>query len=275
MKNKVKDFFVANQAMLTSLHPGLTLHTLTREIDWLNTLHGFKLDLNDFFDELLTGKPLAYCVGYQYFYDAFYKVEPCTLIPRPESELIVARALELAANKKVRFADIGTGTGAIGLAIARNHASCEGVLSDISGDALTLAQHNYFCQKSRFAQSSKCEFIVSDRFEKISGEFDLIVSNPPYIKAQADLDQVSEQVKRYEPALALFLPDEEYTQWFTVFFNQVLAHLKPSGYFLMEGHEAHLDDLALLMGRSNKWKKIAVVPDLSGRARFIESQKNG
>src|SRR5690554_6489804 len=110
MKSKIQNFYQANESTLASLHPGLTLYTLTRELEWLHSLQGFRLELNQIFSELLEGRPLAYCIGYQYFYDAFYKIDPCTLIPRPESELLVARAIELAPKKHVRFADIGTGT---------------------------------------------------------------------------------------------------------------------------------------------------------------------
>lgn len=274
MRSKIQKFFSENEKTLTRLHPGLTLHTLTRELEWLNDLHGQKLNPSEIFHELLSGKPLAYCIGYQYFYDAFYQVAPCTLIPRPESELIVARALELIKKENIRFADIGTGTGAIGLAIARQLQKCEAVLTDISLDVLNLAKRNYFFQGHLFSQQ-KVEFVQSDRMTSVSGEFDLIVSNPPYIKRNADWEQVSEQVRNFEPELALFLPDDEYTAWFSTFFKQIDQHLAPNGHFLMEGHEAHLDDLAKLMGALDIFSEIRVCADLTGRPRFIESKKNG
>lgn len=271
---QIQEFYKRNEATLTSLHPGLTLYTLTREIEWLNGLHGFKLDPSAIFSELLKGKPLAYCIGYQYFYDAFFQVDPCTLIPRPESELIIARATELGMKSDLRFADIGTGTGAIGLALARAFPACHAVLSDISMEALALAKRNYYCQGHMFT-AQEIKFVHSDRFLAITSEYDLIVSNPPYIKRHADWDQVSPQVRDYEPELALFLPDAEYELWFKDFFLQVDQHLVPGGYFLMEGHEAHLDDLAALMGALGKFSQIHVRADLAGRPRFIESQKHG
>lgn len=274
MRSKIQKFFSENEKTLTRLHPGLTLHTLTRELEWLNDLHGQKLNPSEIFQELLSGKPLAYCIGYQYFFDALYQVAPCTLIPRPESELIVARALELIKKDNIRFADIGTGTGAIGLAIARQLRNCEAVLTDISLDVLSLAKRNYFFQGHLFSQQ-KVEFVQSDRMTSVAGEFDLIVSNPPYIKRNADWEQVSQQVRDYEPELALFLPDDEYDSWFLTFFKQVDQHLAPGGYFLMEGHEAHLDDLAKLMGALDIFSEIHVRADLTGRPRFIESKKNG
>lgn len=276
MKNRVKDFYVAHEATLSSLHPGLNLHILTREVEWLNGLHGFHLNLENVFDELLMGKPLAYIVGYQYFFDGFFKVDSCTLIPRPESEQLVARALELTKNKSsVRFADIGTGTGAIGLSLAQKLKGCHGVLSDISNDVLEVAKTNFFHQQFRFSENHKVSFVQSDRFNNIEGQFDLIVSNPPYIKHDADSEQVSDQVKKFEPELALFLPDDEYERWFRDFFMQVADHLHPNAYFIMEGHESHLDDLAGLMGALNKFEEINVLTDLSGRARFLESKKHG
>lgn len=272
--SQIQSFYKKNEATLTSLHPGLTLHTLMREIEWLIALRGFKFDPSAIFNELLKGKPLAYCIGYQYFYDAFFQVDPCTLIPRPESELIVARATELGIKSDLHFADIGTGTGAIGLALARQFPACHAVLSDISVEALALAKRNYYLQGYTFS-AQEIKFVHSDRLLGLTGEFDLIVSNPPYIKRHADWDQVSPQVRDYEPELALFLPDAEYELWFKDFFRQVDQHLVAGGYFLMEGHEAHLDDLAVLMGALGKFSQIHVRADLTGRPRFIESQKNG
>lgn len=276
LKSSLQAFFHKHESTLLQLHPGLNLHTLIREFDWLYALNGFHLDLNAKLEELLKGTPLAYVIGYQYFYDGHFKVTPATLIPRPESELLVARALELFKSKKnIRFVDMATGSGAIGLSLARELYGCHAVLSDLSVAALDIAKINAYQHSYHYQKEQKLSFVLSDRLEKVDGKFDLIISNPPYIKRQTDRTLVSSQVLKFEPNMALFLDDEEYEAWFELFFTQAAARLVAGGSFLMEGHESHLDDLAQLMGALNLFEDIVVRPDLSGRARFLESVRNG
>tara|TARA_R100000656_G_scaffold104114_1_gene75865 strand:+ start:639 stop:1478 length:840 start_codon:yes stop_codon:yes gene_type:complete len=276
LEREIDRFFVDHQSQLLSHHPGLSAHTLKRELLWFYNLQGFNFDRKNIFDRLLAGEPLAYIVGYRFFYDAFFKVNSNTLIPRPETEIMVAHLLERFGKvASLSFADIGTGSGALGLSIAMNLQKCQAHLSDICPKALNVAKENYFRLGQHFTHEQEIQFHLSDRLDFEAGTFDFIVTNPPYIKALADRDQVHEQVLQNEPALALFLPDHEYSQWFTQLFSQVANKLKPSGYFLMEGHEAHLDELVTLMGSLDKFKDIRVIPDLTGRSRFIEGIKNG
>lgn len=275
-EHQLETFYQANDEKLSKLHSGLNLFTLKRELTWFYNFSGFNINLPSIFADLIKGRPLAYIIGYQYFYDSFFKVNESTLIPRMETELLVERALQLVSKQDHIFlADIGTGSGAIGLSLAKKLHNCDIHLSDISQSAVSLAKLNYFQQGHHFSFNQKVYFHTTDRLAGIEQQFDLIVSNPPYIKQLADKSQVHEQVLSFEPELALFLKDQEYDAWFEDFFKQVADHLTPSGYFLMEGHEAHLDDLAKLMATLNQFKEIRVIPDLSGRARFIESQKNG
>tara|TARA_R110000868_G_scaffold16687_10_gene74212 strand:+ start:5513 stop:6352 length:840 start_codon:yes stop_codon:yes gene_type:complete len=276
LEREIDLFFVDHQSQLLSHHPGLNAHTLKRELLWLYDLQGFNFDKKNIFDRLLAGEPLAYIVGYRFFYDAFFKVNSNTLIPRPETEIMVAHVLEKFGNKSdLHFADIGTGSGALGLSLAMQLEKSHAHLSDICDKALAVARDNHFLLGHHFNREQKVFFHLADRLNYDADQFDFIVTNPPYIKAQADRAQVHDQVLNNEPNLALFLADDEYSQWFTKLFEQVAARLKPAGYFLMEGHEAHLDELVDLMGSLGQFKNIGVIPDLTGRSRFIEGFKNG
>ena len=121
---------------------------------------------------------------------------------------------------------------------------------------------------------NKIDMIQSDRMEMFSGTFDVIYSNPPYIKKKSDFENVHVQVAKYEPELALFLEDNEYEQWFEVLFKQVDQLLVAGGFFLMEGHEKHLE---LLL---NKIKKSfpcqgELIKDLTGRNRILKIRRYG
>lgn len=125
----------------------------------------------------LAGEPLAYILGYWYFWDFQLKVAPCTLIPRPDTETLVRQALELALPTQARVLDLGTGTGAIALALAKEKPDWQLTGLDLQPEAVALARHN-----GQQLQLANCRFSQSDWFTAVAGQqFELIVSNPPYI----------------------------------------------------------------------------------------------
>ncbi|MCF8158675.1 MAG: peptide chain release factor N(5)-glutamine methyltransferase [Burkholderiaceae bacterium] len=146
----------------------------------------------------LDGEPIAYIVGFREFYGLQLKVSPVTLIPRPDTETLVDAALEkIPLDKVYHILDLGTGTGAVALAIAKHRNNCEVTAVDQSSDALSVTLEN--------AQSLKLNnlrLIESNWFSELQGErFDLIVSNPPYI-AQDD-EHLKQGDLRFEPISAL------------------------------------------------------------------------
>lgn len=146
----------------------------------------------------LDGEPIAYIVGFREFYGLQLKVSPVTLIPRPDTETLVDAALEkIPLDKVSHILDLGTGTGAVALAIAKHRNNCEVTAVDQSSDALSVTLEN--------AQSLKLNnlrLIESNWFSELQGErFDLIVSNPPYI-AQDD-EHLKQGDLRFEPISAL------------------------------------------------------------------------
>lgn len=149
-------------------------------------------------------EPLAYIIGRKEFYAIEFAVAPAVLIPRPESEIVVDAALEfLAARPAARVIDIGTGSGAIAIAIAVNTAHAQIVATDISIEALEVAERN----AARLGMRSRVEFRRADCFDIMDGgarlgRFDLVVSNPPYV-ADDEIARLQPEISRYEPRCAL------------------------------------------------------------------------
>jgi release factor glutamine methyltransferase len=149
-------------------------------------------------------EPVAYIVGHKEFYSLDFEVSPAVLIPRPESEFVVGAALEFVANKRdARVLDIGTGSGAIAIAIAVNALQARVIAVDISADALEVAARN--------AENNRVEDRVTlrrgDCFRILDGgrelgSFELIVSNPPYL-ADAEIAALEPDVRGYEPRVAM------------------------------------------------------------------------
>jgi len=152
-------------------------------------------------------EPIAYLVGVKEFYSLEFVVSPAVLIPRPETELLVERALSWCAahpGERIELLDVGTGSGCIAIAIARRVAALHVVASDISEAALAVAAEN----ARRHGVQDRIRLVQADMLalpaEAIPPDgFDIIVSNPPYI-AEPDADSLPDNVRRYEPAAALF-----------------------------------------------------------------------
>jgi release factor glutamine methyltransferase len=216
-------------------------------------------------NEFLLGTPLAYLQGYAEFYDHKFFVNSSVLIPRPETELLVDELIQQKYTFE-RMADVGVGSGAILLSLISRGIVKTGVGIDLSATALEVARVN----ARRLRIQNQCEFILSDRFKEVNDEFDLIVSNPPYIKESSHRSLVQPGVDQFEPHMALYLSDEEYDQWFIEFFSQIKLKLRPTGLFLMEGHELELEQQAkLLVGMG--FHNVRMLKDLRGLPRFLKA----
>jgi release factor glutamine methyltransferase len=287
----LKGFYEAEKKSLLSNYPGLTLHRLRQDIKLHAFLNGVDFEelfnfpylphrshpITVFFDKLKIGTPLEYITGYAYFYRSLFKVTSDVLIPRSETEILVELAAqEIQKNYKntlCRVIDIGTGSGAIALSLLMEDvANLEMSATDISEKALKLAKENFFNQRYTIPAKHKLKFVKSDRLKEVEGEFDLILSNPPYIKRSADFKQVHSQVAIFEPHLALFLDDATYDQWFDEFFTSIHEKLSPMGLSLIEGHENHLDTLAA-QAQKIGFKEAVVIKDYTNRNRFLKLKK--
>lgn len=216
-------------------------------------------------EQFLRGTPLSTLLGFAEFYHNSYYVDQHVLIPRPETEYMVDLLVQEFRGKIQRVLDVGTGSGVILLSLLNSGVGKTGVGVDISDEALRVANIN--AQKLRLKH--RASMIKSDRLTKVEGMFDLIVSNPPYIKASSHKSLVHVSVDKHEPHQALYLPDDYYVLWFEDFFQEVRSHL--NGTFMMEGHELELDDQALMLGRLG-FQDIKVSADLTGVKRYVKAR---
>ena len=291
LEDFLRDFYQEEKKNLLWFYPGLTQHRLKQDLSLYAQNKGLGTEdlyeapyfpsknnpITIFFDQVKTGKPLEYITGEAFFYRSSFKVTADVLIPRSETEILVElAALELQKNyknKKCRLIDIGTGSGAIILSLMTEEAPLlEATASDISEKALGIARLNFFNHRFLIPAKHTLQFKKSDRLESIEGEFDIIVSNPPYIKKIADLGEVHHQVQNFEPHLALFLDDQKYDQWFHDFFMSIYQKLADTGVSLIEGHENHLEALAT-MAKSIGFREAYVIKDYTHRNRFLKLKK--
>ena len=147
------------------------------------------------------GEPIQYITGRQEFYGLMMKVSSAVLIPRPETELLVEAVLErMAAERQVKIVDVGTGSGAIAIALAHKLPKAEVTAVDLSEEALGVARENAFTH----GVSERMRFLRSDLLKAVEDErFDAVVSNPPYVP-DGDRESLDRQVRDHEPAMALF-----------------------------------------------------------------------
>ena len=181
--------------------------------------------LGDLLNKRLQGQPLAYLFGYWHFFDLQLNVAPSTLIPRPDTELLVEQALSLRLPAQAKVLDLGTGTGAIALALAHNKPQWQLTAVDYIADAVQLAEHN-----REQLNISNCRVLHSNWFSALAGQrFDLIVSNPPYI----DPDDSHLSALRYEPISALTAAQHGLADIRHIV-QQATQHLNPNGWLYLE-----------------------------------------
>lgn len=181
--------------------------------------------LNDILRQRLQGQPLAYLFGYWHFFDLKLKVSAATLIPRPDTELLVEYALELPLPAQAKVLDLGTGTGAIALALAHNRPQWQLTAVDTIADAVALAQAN-----QQALALHNCRVLHSNWFSQLPTEsYDLIVSNPPYIDPQ----DPHLSALRFEPITALTAADNGLADIAHII-SAAPAHLKPAGWLVLE-----------------------------------------
>lgn len=214
---------------------------------------------------LIEGMPLPHILGEWAFYDKNFSITPDVLIPRPETELLVERAMQhLQKMTRPRIADVGTGSGVIAVTLATESTSASIIALDISRPALTVARGN----AQRHHQSS-IRFVQSNLLEPFQTQFDLICANLPYIPADK-LDDLP--VSKWEPRLALD-GGEDGLEVINVLLQQAQSRLAPGGVFLLE-IEASLGENALKAARAAfPTAKHILHQDLSGHDRLIEIQR--
>ena len=212
-------------------------------------------------EQLLAHKPAQYIIGSSDFHGLILKVDERVLIPRPETEELVELILSENPETPLSILDIGTGSGAIALALANSHPDWQITASDLSGDALSLARENaQYCGLS-------LTFVQSDCLEAISGRFDIIVSNPPYISA-ADKAEVGLNVLTSEPHMALFAEEDGYAVYRKIA-EQAGDYLTEKGKIYLEIGYKQGDGIRELLKKNFPQKRIRVLKDQFGKDRMV------
>jgi len=207
-------------------------------------------------DQRALSTPVAYLLGEREFYSLTLKTSPATLIPRPETELLVETAISICeSSSATNLLELGTGTGAIAIALKVHHPDINIVATDISNDCLDIARQN------SIDHTTTIEWVESDWFSQIQGnrKFEIIVSNPPYISATDPC--LAKGDLRAEPLSALS-PGETGLEALEKIIANAPAYLKPGGYLLLEHGFDQQQQVASLM-RAQGFSNIACKFDLN------------
>ncbi len=216
---------------------------------------------------VLTKKPIQQIVGQAFFMGNRYFVNEYTLIPRPESEIIIEECFKKIAGKSNgRVLDIGTGSGCLAIEIARNPAAQDIFAVDICKNALDIAQKNAVYHNV----GHKIKFIHSDLFSKIDEKFDIIVSNPPYIPLK-EKQGLQPEVRDFEPEGALFTIDDEGVEFYEKIIMQSAGYLNRGGFIIFE-LGINQSDIVKKLFEKNGFKNIEIIKDLNLIDRIIIAQ---
>lgn len=212
--------------------------------------------------QLLVHKPAQYIIGNAEFHGHSFKVDERVLIPRPETEELVNLILSENPNtNNIKVLDVGTGSGAIALSLATERSNWQVTASDISQDALDLAQEN------AEAIDVAIDFVQSDCFQAITGKYDIIVSNPPYI-SETDREEVGLNVLASEPHLALFAEEDGYAVYRKIAEN-AQKHLTEKGKIYLEIGYKQGEHVKELFQSAFPKMRIRVLQDQFGKDRMV------
>lgn len=219
------------------------------------------------------GEPVQYVLGHADFYGLRLAVSPAVLIPRPETEELVERALASVAGVEAPVVlDVGTGSGAIALALKHARPDAVVVAVDVSPEALAVARAN------ADALGLDVAFVAADALQPsfadgVPPAFDLVVSNPPYVPA-AERASLQREVRDHEPPVALFVPDADPLRPYRVLAGHATHLLVPGGVLAVETHADHGAGVAALF-REAGLAEVALHRDLAGRDRVVVGRLDG
>jgi release factor glutamine methyltransferase len=225
------------------------------------------------------GEPTQHLTGKQEFWGLEFEVTPDVLIPRPETEHVIEVALdrlavrELRAGRKqtltgegLQIADIGTGSGCIAIALAKELPGATISATEISSTALAVARRNAI----RHNVADRVRFLKSNLLDEVTAQCDIIVSNPPYV-GRRETETLAREVRDHEPEIALYGGEEGY-ELYGGLITQAAAHLKPNGILVLElGHNSLPAVRSLL--DSSTWKNVGITNDLAGIPRVLAAER--
>jgi len=226
------------------------------------------------YDEALSqrarGVPTQYITGHQEFWGMDFIVTPAVLIPRPETEHLIEAVMKLTVEKDTsspdsRIVDVGTGSGCIAIALAKEFPHAEIHATDISAAALDIARSN--AARNQFEK--RIQFHETDLLRGLAPDsFDFVVSNPPYV-GEAEEDQVQLEVRKFEPRNAVFAGSTG-LEVIERLVPQARIALKPEGWLLMEISGTIAERARQLL---SEWRQVQITNDLQGIPRVVSAQK--
>ena len=222
---------------------------------------------NAVLSRLLAHEPLQYITGRADFYGLRFFVSNAVLIPRPETEELVAWILEDCGRTAKNVLDIGTGSGCIALTLQHKRTNWQLTALDYSEKALDVARKNASLLQVESVTFVHCDFLTPKNWENLP-LYDIIVSNPPYI-AQAERQKMAANVTEFEPALALFVPDDDVLLFYKKIIEFARTHLTQQGRVYVEIHEELAAETLSLFRESGIFRTIDLQKDMSNRARMI------
>jgi release factor glutamine methyltransferase len=274
----------------------LLMHVLGRDRAWMYAHPEDRLNsaaAEDYYGLLArrtAGEPTQYLTGKQEFWGLEFEVTPAVLIPRPETEHVVEVALERLGEKRgikinmrtgapsavLRVADVGTGSGCIAVALARELPHAEIYATDISADALAVARRN----AKRHGVADRIHFVQTDLLQALSREsgmagepagFDLIVSNPPYV-ARNEAGELPREVREHEPEKAL-IGGSTGIELYGRLIEEAGELLAARGILVLELGYNGADAVRAILSRQRDWVNVSVTNDLAGIPRVIAAER--
>lgn len=222
----------------------------------------------------MTGTPLQYITKVQEFMGLPFRVNESVLIPRLDTEILAEQAIGVISGKgwvEPQVLDLCSGSGALGIVVAREFKGAEVTFADVSQDAMSVAMNN--AQINNVFR--RCMFLTGDMFDALPTEkgYDMIISNPPYIKTDV-ICTLSTEVKDHEPLLALDGGTDGLDMYRKIAANAG-GRLNDGGVLALEIGYNQAEDVARLLAESGDFSKAAVIKDLQGRDRVIMAERKG
>ena len=263
--NNIKSYNLDSEILLSSalkLDRSQLILNLDKELNKIEKKNYF-----NFIERRKKNEPIAYITGYKEFWKNKFKVDKNVLIPRPDTEVIVEQVLDyLKINTSKKILDIGTGSGCILLSILKERKKCAGVGVDISKNAIKLAKYNAKIQHIK----NRIKFLNSDIDNFYGDKYDLIISNPPYVKLHK-INSLDKDIKSFEPKVALNGGVDGYTKIRLTIKKSSTLIKRKGKLFLEVGFDQTRETLKIL--NLNGFYKTRIVKDLSSKNRCIVSTK--
>lgn len=226
-----------------------------------------KIKYENCIKELIKGKPLQYITNKQEFMGLNFYVDENVLIPQPDTEILVEKAIEIAeTTQKNKMLDMCTGSGCIAISLAKKINNAQITAVDISNSALNVANKNAINNNVE----NKIKFVNSDMFNNIEEKFDIIVSNPPYIETET-INKLEIEVQN-EPHLALD-GGIDGLKFYKIIANNAFEYLNENGYLLLEIGYNQQNSVTQLLQDIGKYKNIETIKDLGGNYRVVIARK--